>query len=87
MDRYNLTKDLGEASLLYAKHKRLTKVNKDSGIVWFLFDDKNGCEALSEAFWRREVDVNAREFVDAMRCLKDMIFNRPLSEKTTYSHV
>ena len=82
MDILYRTKDLSEASLLYAKHKRLVKLNNDNGRIWFLFDDRAGCEGLSEAYWRKELDVNAREFVDAMRAMKDIVFSHKREEAT-----
>ena len=84
MDTYFQTKDLPEASLLFAKHKKLIKTNRDGKVVWFLFADKLGCEQLAEAYWQRDAVVNVREFVDAMRCLKEQIFNREFSEVSRY---
>lgn len=68
------TKDLSEASFLYAYGKKLIRTENDNGKLWFIFDDKVSCEELANSFWRREATVNAKEFSDATRTLKDLIF-------------
>ena len=70
------TKDLAEASFLYASGKRLMESIRDDGKVWFLFQDKPSCEELVSSYWRKEASVNAKEFSDAIRTLKDLIFNK-----------
>ena len=70
------TKDLSEAAFLYASQARLIKSDSENGKIWFVFDDKGSCEQLSNSFWRKEAVVNAKEFADAFRTLKDIIFNK-----------
>ena len=70
------TKDLSEASFLYASGSKLIKTDNENGKVWFIFFDKAYCEKLANSFWSREATVNAKEFADAIRTLKDLIFNR-----------
>lgn len=76
MEMIYSTKDLSEASFLYASGKKLTKLHKDGKRVWFIFDDRLSCEKLVNAFWSKEAVVNAKEYSDAIRTLKDLIFNR-----------
>ena len=76
MENYYRTKDLSEASFLYASGKRFLNLEKDNGKVWFIFNDKTSCEDLAGSFWRKEATVNAKEFSDAIRTLKDLIFNK-----------
>ena len=76
MENYYRTKDLSEASFLYASGKKLTKLEQDNSKFWFLFDDKPSCEQLVEAYWQKDAIVNAKEFADAIRSLKDIIFSR-----------
>ena len=76
MENFYRTKDLSEASYLYASRKRLLKLEKNNGKVWFIFEDKPSCEELADSFWRKEATVNAKEFSDAIRTLKDLIFSR-----------
>jgi hypothetical protein len=75
MDNYR-TKDLYEAAFLYASGKRLIQSQNGSGKIWFVFGDEPSCRALSDSFWRKEASVNAKEFADSIRTLKDLIFNR-----------
>ena len=75
MDTYR-TKDLPIAAFLYASNKRLFESHKDNGKVWFVFDDKSSCEEMVNSYFRKEASVNAKEFADAIRTLKDLIFNK-----------
>jgi hypothetical protein len=75
MESYR-TKDLSEAAFLYASGSKLIKLDNENGRIWFIFDDKNHCEKLTASFWCKEAVVNAKEFADAFRTLKDIIFNK-----------
>jgi len=70
------TKDLSEASFLYASGQKLVELKNDNGRVWFVFSDGSTCEKLSNSYWQKEAVVNAKEFSDALRTLKDIIFNK-----------
>ncbi|MBW2044320.1 MAG: hypothetical protein JRI96_05465 [Deltaproteobacteria bacterium] len=70
------TKDLAEASFLYASNKKLIRLDNQNGKVWFVFEDKLSCEDLSNTFWRKEAVINAKDFADSIRTLKALIFNR-----------
>lgn len=76
MENYYRTKDLAEASFLYASGVKLIRSETDNGRVWFLFSDKNTCNKLTGSFWGREAMVNAKAYADANRSLKDVIFNK-----------
>jgi hypothetical protein len=76
MKKYYRTSDLSEASFLYAYRKKLIRLDNDSGRIWFIFDDVGSCQELADSFWRKEASINAKEFADAIRSLKDMIFSR-----------
>ena len=71
-----LTRDLGEASFLYASGRKLTQLIKEDGRFAFAFDDKTSCQKLIDSLWRKEATVNAKELLDAQRSLKDLIFTR-----------
>jgi len=75
MENYR-TKDLAEAAFLYASSKRLIQVEKDGRICFFVFENKPSCETLANSYWRKEATANAKEFSDAIRTLKDLIFNQ-----------
>jgi len=74
--KYYRTRDLSEASFLYACRKKLIQLDNDDGRIWFMFNDVDSCQKLADSFWRREASINAKEFADAIRTLKDMIFSR-----------
>lgn len=76
MENCYRTKDLSEASFLYASGKKLIRLDKDNVKIWFIFEDKLSCENLSNSFWRKEALINAKEFADGIRTLKDLIFNK-----------
>ena len=70
------TKDLFESAFLYASGKRLASVENDGKKCYFIFDNFISCKELADCFWRKEALVNAKEFADAFRTLKDIIFNK-----------
>lgn len=70
------TKDLAEASFLYASGERLIGLDNDSGKYWFIFADQGCCEQLISKYWQKEAQVNAKEYSDAFRSLKDLVFNK-----------
>ena len=76
MDKTYRTKDLALAAFLYVSNKKLSGLEEDNGKFLFVFNGKADCEKLTDAFWRKEAMVNAREFCDSLRTMKDLIFNR-----------
>jgi hypothetical protein len=71
-----LTKDLYEASFLYAKRLKLLKLEKEDDFYWFVFEDKEKAEILSNQYWMREGEVIPKEYAEAIRTLKDLLFVR-----------
>lgn len=74
MEKFYRTRDLNEASFLFASRQKLIRLEEDSGRFWFVFEDRPACQKLIDAYWRREATVNAKEFADSFRSLKDRIF-------------
>ena len=70
------TKDLSEASLLLTKNKTLIRLERIGKIVYFIFEDKDSCEKLSDQFWFSDCLVNARSYYESMQTLKNRIFAR-----------
>lgn len=70
------TKDLSEASMLIVKGQQLLTIVREGHICWFIFDNKEVCEKLSNQYYFSEVLVNARIFHEAMSRLKGRIFAR-----------
>lgn len=69
-----LTKDLYFASFLYCKAVRFEGVERVGSVCWFSFAPKEECEKLQRDFFAKEAVVNAKEFVDSLRTLKDLVF-------------
>jgi len=70
------TKDLYEASFLYARRQTLLGLEKDCKFFWFIFADRCACEKLSTAYWSGNIEVNAKAYSDALRTLKDRVFSQ-----------
>ncbi len=68
-------KDLYLAALLYAKGQKLLSVDRQGKLCWFVFQDKALCEQLQQQFFAKSVFVNAREYADSIRTLKDLVFS------------
>ncbi len=68
------TKDLYLSALCYAKGLKLERVDRQGRVCWFLFADKSRGEQLQRDFITKTVEVNAKEYTDALRTLKDLLF-------------
>lgn len=68
------TKDLYIASFLYAKGIKLSSINKQGKICWFIFEDKTLCEQLIQRYFAKTESVIAKDLSDAIRTLKDLLF-------------
>lgn len=72
-----LTKDLYEASFLYASRAKLINLKKDGPYYWFIFENKSVCEKLTASYWNRESGLDPKSFADSLRSLKDKLFSKP----------
>lgn len=68
------TKDLYEASFLYAHRQRFIGLKKARKYYWFIFEDGSTCKQLSTAYWAGDIEINAKAYSDAIRTLKDRLF-------------
>ena len=68
------TKDLAEASMLVVKKQKMTTIQREGRICWFIFSNKEGCEKLANEYYYGDLQVNPREFHEAMSRLKGRIF-------------
>jgi len=66
------TKDWNESALLLSHGLRLIGIRR-KGVCYFEFEDGERATGLVESYWRGDLSVNARAFVDAQRRVKDMI--------------
>ena len=71
-----LTKDLAESAFLYASGKKFIKTENVGRRIWFAFDNKDECEKLSSKFWQNEATIKAKKYADAIRTIKDLVFNQ-----------
>lgn len=69
-----VSKDLHIAALCYAKGLKLDRIERQGRVCWFLFVDKKRGEKLQQDFITKSVDVNAKDYSDALRTLKDLLF-------------
>lgn len=74
MNKHFLTKDLQLAGLLYAKNVPFVGVNRNGKLCWFVFENHELCEKLQQQYFAKTVDVNAKDYADAIRTLKDLVF-------------
>lgn len=68
------TRDLAEASILFAKKQRLSRLERKGKVCWFVFENKKVCQEISRQFWFGECLVNGKDYHDAMQTLKNRIF-------------
>lgn len=70
------TRDLYESSFLYSKHSEsFLGTEKDGHDVVFIFQ-AIPCKALANDYYTRRAIVNAKDFSDAIRTCKDIVFSR-----------
>lgn len=73
-NNYFLTKDLSLGALLYAAGVELVRVDRQGKLCWFVFSNRETCEKLQRQFFAKSAQVNAKEYADAIRTLKDLVF-------------
>lgn len=67
------TKDLNEAGAILASGIKLLRLDREANFYWFVFEDKSTQEVCNK-FWSGELMLNAKQFSDALRSLKDRLF-------------
>lgn len=71
-----VTSDFYAAAFLTAKGYRIFGINKaDSRRFRFIFEDEPNRPQLVSAYFAGLVDVNAKEFVSAIKELKSLMYN------------
>lgn len=71
-----LTKDLYEGAFLYANNLKFIGLEKEAAFYWFVFEDQKVAESLSNQYWQKEAQVNAKDYAEAIRSLKDRLYAR-----------
>jgi len=71
------TKDFYIASLLYTLGFRLDHKEKVEGdkICYFYFSDLEGCAKKVDEYFKNQILIDPKIFVDSMRTIKTMIYN------------
>lgn len=73
---YWATFDLGVSSALVCKNFELVHLKKDNPKkVQFVFQRKNDIEKVVADYWANKLAVNAREFFDNIKMLKNRIYS------------
>jgi hypothetical protein len=72
------TKDWIEASLLVTFEFQMVGMAKTNGVCYFKFDKPDEANSVLEKYWKDQLDISARKFVDSQRRIKDLIFNAPV---------
>lgn len=71
-----ITKDLHESAALLAKGAKFLRLRRDTNFFWFVFQDKSVCEEISSSFWSGDLQVDAKEYANALKTLKDRLFSQ-----------
>ena len=67
------TRDLWLAAALMASGRRLAGLVWHEGRAYFAFEDPVACQASADGYWSRNLQVQAKDFADALRTLKDRL--------------
>ncbi len=68
------TKDLYLASYLYAKEAKFIRIERSGRQGYFIFENKEQCEQLQQEYFGKQGQVIGKDFSDAIRTLKDLLF-------------
>ncbi len=72
---YYKTKDLAEAGALIVKKQQLVEIEREGKTCWFVFQNGQECQRLSNEFFFGELLLNARDYYEALNRLKNRIFS------------
>lgn len=75
MDTYK-TKDIFEAAYIYSQGITLSTLEPDNHYFWFIFQNKEKCEELSQSYWQQKATGNIKLFVNSLKTLKDLVFSK-----------
>lgn len=70
------TKDLHESAALLAKGAKFLRLRRDTDFFRFVFLDKSLCEEISGSYWSGDLQVDAKEYANALKTLKDRLFSQ-----------
>lgn len=76
MDSSIETTDLYLGALWYAKDMKFSGVRREGRQCWFVFDNVTDSREIESRYYSGGETVNARDFVNAIRTLKELIFKQ-----------
>ena len=68
------TRDMSEATLLFAIRFPFEGMRRVGSVCYFKFRNKKRADEVIESFWRGDLKVNLRDFVDCQYRIKTLIF-------------
>jgi hypothetical protein len=68
------TKDIAETAALIVQGQELVRIEKEGNTCWFIFNNSDHCRKISNQFFFGDLLVNAREYYEAMKRLKNRVF-------------
>lgn len=75
-DNLFVSKDVYLSALCYATGMKLVKIERQGRVNYFLFADRKRGEKLQQDFFTKTAEVNAKDYSDALRTLKDLLFSQ-----------
>ena len=68
------TRTLALAAALIAAGRKLLRLDREGRVAFFIFDDSTICDDLEQRYWAGSLQVDAKEYADAEKTLKDRLF-------------
>lgn len=69
------TRDLYAAAFIYAQLSgSFVGLEPDGRDFLFVFRDEQVCEQLANSYYAQRANVNAKNYADAIRTMKDLVF-------------
>jgi len=69
-------KDLYLAAFIYSQKMELVSVDRQGSVCWFIFDNFHKCDELEKLYWSYKGQIVVKQYSDALRTLKDLIFSK-----------
>ncbi len=70
------TRDIHEASFLFASQCNLLKLEPSNSGFFFVFENLSFCQQLADRYWNKSGTIVAKDLADAFGVLKRKIFSQ-----------
>ena len=70
------SKDIFESAWIYSQNIKLLQLEPDGRYFWFVFENDSLCQKLSANYWNQTATGNIKQFVNALKTLKDLVFSK-----------